>query len=77
MKLRIVKKSFKGNSVYLIQKKYFLIPLWFNLTEDSGGLYEYVLAFEKKQEAVDKFNELVAARDFRPERVETEIVGEE
>ena len=75
MRIRLIKKTFKGRSAYAIQGKYPFIPCWFILTEEDD-LFGYQHVYVEHSNAIAAYRKIVAERDVRPERPEFEIMNE-
>lgn len=75
MRIRIIKKNFKGRSEYAIQGKFPFFPIWFILTEENG-LFGYKHIYVEHSNAIAAYKKIIAERDVRPECAEIEVINE-
>lgn len=75
MRVRIIKKTFKGNTMYAVQGKVPFLPIWYVLREDDG-LFDRQHVYANRIEALAEFECIVAERDYRPESCVSEVIDE-
>lgn len=75
MRVRIIKKTFKGNTMYAVQGKVPLLPIWYVLREDDG-MFDAPYIYSDSTSACAAFDRIVAERDYRPESCVSTIIDE-
>lgn len=73
MKYRIIKKSFKGQTRYAVQVKYWFLPFWFETVNEVAG-FCVPNVFSNKNDAYACLDEYVSLRDEKAPRVESEVL---